>query len=223
MSATGNPGVASLDGTRTSRRWENLPGNYDTVNARAIYPSANEYGIPDLPLAGAEPARLVAYSDRRACEAAAEGSAVHFFLDDYRFEVAWTKPERPLSRLQRAGLALTPDFSLWTGMPTAMQVWQVYRSRWCGNWMLQHGIKIIPTVSWSTPDSYRYCFAGITPGSVLAVSSVGVMRDHKALMLFAAGFSAMVETVKPAAVLCYGSMPVSSPGVPVIQYPTRWG
>lgn len=219
--------VESLDGTRTSHRWAELPGSYDTVNARAIYPSGNEYGIPDIPLASVQPARLVAYNDRWAAREPREGDCLHFFLDDYRFETLWTKPERPLTRTGRVGTALTPDFSLWTGMPAAMQAWQVYRARWCGMWMLQHGISVIPTVSWSTAESYRYCFAGIAPGSVVAVSSVGVMRDSDALRLFAAGADAMLQAVSPSRILCYGAWPWSAIRDPalvdlVTEYPTRW-
>jgi hypothetical protein len=217
----------SLDGTRTSHRWAELPGNWDTVNARAVWPSSNEHGIPDLPAARGEPARLVSYADRRACDTAREGDAIHFFLDDYRFETLWTKPERPLPRLQRVGTALTPDFSLWAGMPAAVQLWQVYRARWCGLWMIQHGISVIPAVSWSTADSYRYCFAGIAPGSVVAVSTVGVLRDPEAAGLFAAGIDAMLQAVRPSRILCYGAWPWSAIRAPaladmVTEYPTRW-
>src|SRR5206468_33366 len=161
--------------------------------------------IPDLPPAVVEPARLLPYNARHAIAAARPGDAVHFFLDDYRFETVWSKPERGLSRCCSVGVALTPDFSLWSNMPLVMQVWQVYRSRWCGAWLLSHGVTVIPTVSWSTPDSYPFAFAGIAPGSIVAVSTVGVVRDPEARALFAAGYAAMLDTVRPARVLVYGT------------------
>jgi hypothetical protein len=212
----------SLAGTRSSHRWAQTPGNWDRLNTRAIFPSSNEHGIPDLPAARAEPARLVVYSDRHACREPRDGDCVAFFDDDYRFETVWTKPERPLPRLARVGLALTPDFSLWTAMPRALQLFQVYRSRWCGAWMLSHGIGVIPTASWSTPDSHAFAFAGIAEGSVVAVSSVGVLRDRQALRLFAAGYEAMLAAVRPSLVLCYGRLPDGLPDAPVRAYPTRW-
>ena len=168
-----------------------------------------------------QPARLVPYSDRHP-ERSKPGDCTHFFLDDYRFETVWSKPERPLSRLRRVGMALTPDFSLWTEMPFAVQLWQVYRARWCGAWMLAHGVDVIPTVSWSTPESHPFCFAGIATGSVVAVSSVGVLRDRQALRLFAAGYEAMLERIRPTLVLCYGRLPAGLPDVPARCYPTRW-
>lgn len=214
--------VASLGATRSSHRWQELPGNWDRLNTRALYPSANEYGIPDLPASALQPGRFVSYEDRRACESAREGDCVHFFLDDRRFETVWNKPERPLTRLKRVGCALTPDFSLWLEMPAVMQQWQVYRSRWCGAWMLSHGIEVIPTVSWSDEASHAFAFAGIAEGSALAVSTVGVLRDRQALRLFAAGYHAMLAAVRPSLVLCYGRMPAGLDRDGVREYPTRW-
>ena len=179
----------------------------DRLNTRMLFASSNPYGIPDLPKSVRQPSRLAAYSDRRACDAARPGDAVHFFVDDYRFEVAWSKPERALSRVRHVGLALTPDFSLWREMPPVAQMWQVYRSRWCGAWWAAHGVDVIPTVSWSDEASHAYAFAGIPAGSVVAVSSVGVLRDKDALRLFAAGTEAMLQAVSPSKVICYGAWP----------------
>ncbi|SMD14182.1 DUF4417 domain-containing protein [Kibdelosporangium aridum] len=218
-----------LGATRSSHRWTEQPGNWDRLNTRALFDSDNQWGIPALPPARFEPARLVAYNDRRACTTATgTGAAVHFFLDDYRFETVWSKPERGLSRCRTVGTALTPDFSLWSNMPRAMQLWQVYRSRWCGAWLLHHGITVIPTVSWSTPETYDFTFAGIATGSVVAVSTVGTRRDPDARQLFAAGFTEMLTRLRPSTVLCYGTLSTCSVGVDVPVgttircYPSRW-
>ncbi|GGL16414.1 DUF4417 domain-containing protein [Mangrovihabitans endophyticus] len=213
----------TLGGTRSSHRWAQMPGNWDRLNTRALFPSSNEWGIPDLPATGCEPARLLPYNARHAIAAARPGDAVHFFLDDYRFETVWSKPERGLSRCQTVGTALTPDFSLWTTMPRVMQLWQVYRSRWCGAWLSAHGVTVIPTVSWSTADSYPYAFAGLPAGSTVAVSTVGIVRDRTARELFAAGYTAMLTALHPTLVLVHGTRPTCSVGdVPVRVYPSRW-
>jgi hypothetical protein len=200
-----------------------MPGNWDRLNTRALFPSSNEWGIPDLPAAHAEPARLVAYTDRNAARDPKPGDCLHFFLDDYRFETVWSKPERPVTRLQRVGLSLTPDFSLWRQMPRVMQLWQVYRARWCGAWMLANGIDVIPSVSWSGPESRAFAFTGLTPGGTVAISAVGTRRDPGARRLFAAGYEAMLGHVRPALVLAYGALPEGLDGsVPVHSYPARW-
>jgi Domain of unknown function (DUF4417) len=213
-----------LGGTRSSYRWEQLPGNFDKLNCRALWRSGNEWGIPDLPPAECVPNRLVAYTARKQIMYAKPGAAIHFFLDDYRFETMWNHPDRGLSRCQALGIALTPDFSLWPDMPPAMQLWQVYRNRWCGAWLLHHGVRIVPTISWSTPPSYLYAFAGVTPGSVVAVSTVGAVRDLGARTLFYQGFTEMVRRLSPAAVLVYGRLldGMDTTGVTIHSYPTRW-
>lgn len=224
--------AVELGATRSSHRWSEQPGNWDRLNTRALFASDNEWGIPTLPPARLEPARLVPYHDRHACTRAArdpgQDTAVHFFLDDYRFETVWSKPERGLSRCVAVGAALTPDFSLWSNMPLVMQLWQVYRSRWCGAWLLHHGVTVVPTVSWSTPDSYRFAFAGITPGSVVAVSTVGTRRDPEARTLFAAGFTEMLTRLRPSTVLLHGAARTEQvvdavpTGTAVRCYPSHW-
>jgi hypothetical protein len=213
-----------LGATRSSHRWVQMPGNWDRLNIRALFPSGNRWGIPDLPLVTWVPDRLVAYNVRTQVAAAGPDTAVHFFLDDYRFETVWSKPERGLSRICSVGGALTPDFSLWRDMPLAMQLWQVYRSRWCGAWLLHHGVRIVPTVSWSDARSYPFAFAGIPTGSVVAVSTVGIWRERQARDLFAAGYAKMLARVRPALVLVYGRAPTEqvAAGTPVRCYPSRW-
>lgn len=217
-------GVRRLDGTRTSQHWDGLPGNFDKLNLHAMYPSGNEWSIPDLPVADFVPERMVAYNDKWATGRPDPAAAVHFFLDDYRFETMWTKPQRGLSRVLRVGAALTPDFSLWRDMPIALQIFQVYRSRWVGNWMLGHGIRVVPTIGWSTPDTYRFAFAGIPLQSVVAVSTVGI-RGADAEALFRQGMERMVHTLKPSTVLVYGrSLGEDKLGwdTQLRYYATRW-
>jgi Domain of unknown function (DUF4417) len=221
-----------LGATRSSHRWAEMPGNWDRLNTRALFASTNPWGIPDLPAATVEPARLVAYSARRDIDRASPTDAVHFFLDDYRFETVWSKPERALTRLARVGTALSPDFSLWRDMPWVMQLWQVYRSRWCAAWMLHHGLRVIPTLSWSTPDTFGFAFTGIPAGSVVAVSTVGVHRDPQARDLFRAGYQQMLTQLTPTVVLVYGpplpditSVMAFAPDQPsprVRCYPSHW-
>lgn len=217
--------TAQLGATRSSHNWKDMPGNWDRLNTRALFDTDNQWGIPLLPPVDIVPDRLIAYNDRYACDNAKPGDATHFFLDDYRFETLWSKPERPVSRLKRVGISLTPDFSLWREMPLAMQLWQVYRSRWCGCWMQFHGVPAVPTVSWSTKESYEFCFAGIPRGSTVAISTVGV-RDDSAKWNFAHGVEAMLYALNPAAVLCYGRLDEQQQSLfeffPVKTYPTRW-
>lgn len=204
--------------------WTRFPGNWDTLHLSQVFPSDNEYGIPTLLNNGQVPSRLVQWGSRPTLLATPPESnaAVHFFLDDYRFESLWNNPRRNLDALLRIGCCLTPDFSLWRDMPLAMQIWNTYRNRWLGCSWQAHGIRVIPTISWSQP--YDFCYAGVEVGSIVAIATVGIVKDATARRLFHAGFERMCEVLRPSAIVSYGDL--ASLGirtdVPVVTFPTRW-
>lgn len=151
---------------------------------------------------------------------------MHFFLDDYRFEAVWANPHRGLDRIAVLGAALTPDFSMWRDMPLVMQQWQVYRSRWCGAWLLACGIDIVPTVTWAGPRTFEFAFAGLARHTTVAISTVGT-RGREVRRLFEAGCEALIERVAPAAVLVYGNAEPAErvfggTDIDVSYYPGRW-
>lgn len=182
---------------RRTTLWQRPPGNWDTLHFGTVFASEDAYGIPMLAKNAVMPERLIQWGSRPKLLAVQEGSraAVHFFLDDYRFESLWHHPYRHLDALSRIGCVLSPDFSLWRDMPLVMQLWQTYRNRWLGCFWQQFGIAVIPTISWSEP--HDFCYAGVPPGSIVAVSAVGTHGDRQAGKLFRAGFLRMVEVLRP--------------------------
>jgi hypothetical protein len=204
-------------------QWKKMPGNWDVLNFQEVFPSDNEYGIPVIENNAVVPSHLVQWGSYPQLSELdpASNTAVHFFLDDYRFESLWHNPTRRLDVLQRIGLVLSPDFSLFRDMPIAMQIWNVYRNRWLACFWQQYGIRVIPTVSWSDP--HDFCYAGINPGSIVAVSSVGVKKDRLAQKLFSAGFEKMMEIIQPSAVVSYGSLSsLVVTEIPIVTFSTRW-
>lgn len=192
--------------TRSSRNWKSLPGSFDSLHTASLFPTdGNTWGIPRLqhaPIAYT-PSRMVSYRSRLRSEDTTAGSAVHFFLDDYRFETVWNRPRKALVALQPYETLLTPDFSLYADHPLTVQIWNVYRARWCGAYWQSQAFQVIPTLSWSMPESYTFCFAGVPKRSLVAVSNVGIRRADYAA--FAQGYREMVEQLCPSRVLCYGS------------------
>ena len=125
--------------------------------------------------------------------------------------------------LTRFDTLLAPDFSLYRDWPPALQLWNTYRSRWCAAFWHSEGFTVIPTVSWSTAESYAFCFDGLPERSLLAVSTVGTHKDPAARALFLAGFEALVERLSPSCVLCYGQPhPEMAALVPLRVYPAGW-
>lgn len=126
---------------------------------------------------------------------------VHFFLDDYKFEAVWNKPDSKVEVLKEYRAVLSPQFSVYTEMPLPLQIYNIFRSRWCGAYLQKHGVSVIPTVSWGKPTTFWFCFDGIEKGSVVAVSTLGVRTEKT---LFLQGYSEMLKRIRPEAVICYG-------------------
>lgn len=129
---------------------------------------------------------------------------VHFFLDDYQFERLWNAPERYLTTLSAYAGILSPDFSLYQNMPIAVQIWNTYRNRTLACWIQQHGLNVIPTVSWSDSSSYHFCFDGLPTGGTFALSSIGTQRNALSKRLFCNGFKEFIARCQPDTLIVYG-------------------
>ncbi|MDD3238187.1 MAG: DUF4417 domain-containing protein [Candidatus Gastranaerophilales bacterium] len=167
---------------------------------KGFFSSSNSYGIPDVKKDEFEVTELIPYR----VDSNRNGTA-HFFLDDYRFERCWKSPDSQIEELQKYQGVLSPDFSLYTNYPEAMQIWQVYRNRWCAAYWQSLGIKVIPTISWSDKGSYEFAFLGVEKSSIVAVSTVGVLNDENAKALFVQGFEKMIKRLEPSQILIYGN------------------
>lgn len=209
--------------TRSSAEWSVRPGRFDVLNMSSLFPSHGHNGIPTLAPTQTIPTLLAEWHMPRRREAAARhNGALHFFLDDYRFETTFSSPARALQRALSVGCALSPDFSVWRDAPRAAQLWNVYRSCWVGAYWQAHGVDVIPTAQWAGEDSFDFCFEGLPQGSVVAVSSVGVRgRDAG---LFRSGLEQLIARTQPTTILTYGPLrhTPNIPLPPIIEYPTMW-
>lgn len=211
--------------TRSSHRWKGKPGAFDTVHALELFRSdGNPYGIPTVSRAPIAylPAWMIPYRTRLRNVARPAEGAIHFFLDDYRFESVWNHPNKALrALLTRRMTVLTPDFSLFADWPMAIQIWNTYRNRWCGAKWQAAGLRVIPTITWSTPESYSFAFVGIEERSVVAISTVGIRKDNAAL--FEKGYIEMIARLSPSVVLCYGPLRRELQTLAEVKiYPSRW-
>lgn len=127
---------------------------------------------------------------------------VHFYIDDYRMEGLYYNPTKSLHRLTQYKFLISPDYSLYKDMPKAVQLFNVFRSRWCGAFWQSKGITVVPNVGWGDASTFDYCFDGIEEGSVVAVGTIGCKKSKLAFMR---GYNEMLKRIKPSAVICFGS------------------
>ena len=179
--------------------------NYENLNKR-IFEGVGEYNIPALKSAVYEVENWISFNFARGCDEP-ERHGIHFFIDDYQFMRLWTNPDAYLDKLGQFQAVCTPDFSTYTDFPKAIQIYNHYRKHWLGAYWQEHGIKVIPTISWSDEESFDWCFDGEPVGGMVAVSSVGTQGSARAAQLFEAGYNEMKRRLQPAQIVMYGTVP----------------
>lgn len=136
-----------------------------------------------------------------------KSKGLHFFIDDYQFERVWRMPKQYISLLSEFHTVMTPDFSLYTDYPKAIQIYNHYRKQWLGAFWQSLGMRVIPTIAWSDKDSFNWCFDGTPKGATVAVSSVGTQRSTKTKELFLDGWYEMVKRFEPEMIIFHGEIP----------------
>lgn len=137
---------------------------------------------------------------------------IHCFVDDQQLVRLWNEPDRYLATLRRFGVVCSPDYSLYSNMPAAVQLYNHYRKHWLAAYWQQHGICVLPSISWSTPESYQWCFRGEPTHATVIVSSVGTQRSEESKDLFLRGYQEMCRRLEPEQILFYGVVPEGCQG-----------
>lgn len=132
-----------------------------------------------------------------------ERMGVHFFVHDYQFERVWKYPDRYIDVLKKFAFVLSPDFSVYEDTPKAIQLYNLYRNRWCGRYWQEQGIKVIPTFTLGNTDLFNTFCAGIPKNSTIAVSTMGEGRwgNYATLKAF---WDLMLWKLQPETILLYG-------------------
>ncbi len=126
---------------------------------------------------------------------------VHFFVDDYRFNVFRRRPDASIDKFRQYAFILSPDFSRYNEMPTWKVIEAIGMNRWQGAYWQSQGLKVIPSVGWATPYSYRFCFCGIERNAPVAVTTNGNRMSKRGYLH---GYDAMLDALDPSAVICLG-------------------
>lgn len=137
---------------------------------------------------------------------------VHFFIDDYLFERAWHDPSRYALFLRQFKAIMSPDFSMFTDYPPAVQIYNHWRKHQLGAYWQSLGMRVIPSICWGGYDSYEWCFDGEPIGGTVAVSSVGTQKNKQAKQFFLYGYREMMERLQPSKILFFGDVPTECSG-----------
>lgn len=195
---------------KTQKNWrpDRISGDVNKLNIDCLFETENEYGFPEVE-SNLEPKDLLSfiYANRIPTKAEKE-KAVHFFLDDYKFEKLWTRPKTFINTFKQYAGIVSPTFSVWSNQPYALNVFNMYRSRWITRYYQEFGIPVLVDVRWADESSYDYCFSGIKKHSPVIVNTVGTKRNDNR-KIFVDGFYEMMRVIEPSKLFVYGEvMPV---------------
>lgn len=179
--------------------------NYENIQ-KARYDGVGEYQIPQIIPTQYDACEIIGFN-YASSSTDRENKGIHFFLDDYQFVRVWNNIDKYIPLFQQFKYVLTPDFSLFTDFPKALQIYNHYRKHWIGVYMQENGIEVIPTVGWSDKESFSWCFDGEPVGGCVAVSSVGCMHGKTKRELFVSGYEEMIRRLEPSQILFYGAVP----------------
>lgn len=143
---------------------------------------------------------LISFTDIRQDDKTNFYKTVHFFTYDWLFDKVYEKAAESAEKLRQYYALLSPDFSVFTDMPKALQIYSVFKNRWCGAYWQSLGLRVVPTISWGDESSFDFCFDGVEEGSTVAVCTYYRENCEEEFML---GYNRMMEVIKPQAVLCY--------------------
>ena len=108
-------------------------------------------------------------------------------------------------RFKNVKYIVSPDYSLFGDFPNALQIFNVYKSRVCLEWLRKNtNAKIIPNVRWTFSFTYEYCFDGIMRGSNIALGVLGQMHNKDNKKMFLEGLKKAIDIIEPKAILVYG-------------------
>lgn len=203
---------------KDTRFWNNIN--------KIKFEQIGEYDIPKvkpMPVEEFKNVPWLSFNYAMTCRNRA-GNGVHFYLDDYQFERVWTDLDRYTSVLKNYDYVMSPDYSMYTDWPKAMNIWNHYRKNYVAAHWQYLGMKVIPTICWSDKESFNWCFDGDPIDSVVTISSVGTQMNTEDKRAFMLGYDAMLERLNPRLILFYGGIPNECRGniLPISSFQSKY-
>lgn len=167
--------------------------NLDNFFRTDFEPGENHWGIPETKpftedLSGIE---WILFGEK-AKITNPQNTGIHFYIDDYKFKSVWTTPDKWLKLFQQCRAVVSPDFSNYTDMPYAQQIWHHYMRQWCARYWQDRGVNVVSSLSWAQGQIEDWTFAGIPQGTTVATSFVCDAIDKSA------GIEELLQVIKGA-------------------------
>ena len=149
-------------------------------------------------------------------------TSCNFYIDDEKFNCAYSMPDKYLNYLKLFQCVLGLDFSIDTQMPLVMQYWNKYRSMALDWYLTLNGITVIPNVNIIPYEGREWLLDGLLKRSTVCCSTNGRVRSKGAREEFCEGFYEMCERLEPTRIVVVGILPDElDSSVEVINFENR--
>ena len=198
------------------------------------------FQIPAIPYFNVEkPHAVVLWSERKKCKEK-HRCALLFYEFDCRFDGkrgiynilkygSQTQVESLISEIKDFSFVVCPDYSVFGDFPNYKQIDALARSREVGYILSTYGIKVVVNFRATYEWTYELALEGIPRGGVIAIGTLGALRDKESRKLLDNSINALLKRVSLKAVLVYGSAPggmldkFAEAGVEVWHFNSRIG
>ncbi len=124
-----------------------------------IFPSSNEWDIPDLDLNMQPDTTDIDWLKWGVQQrTATHDGGIHFYTDDYKFSAVWDKPDDLLET--GCSVVIEPNFSTWANMPRALAMTDIYKKRWLARYWQKKGVRVWVDVN-TSPHLHDLNFLGV--------------------------------------------------------------
>lgn len=135
-----------------------------------------------------------------------QGGPLHTFVDDYRQEFFFRRPEEGLLVACAARIVTAPDFTVYNDDPPLWREYQAWRSQVVAGYWQAAGVRVLPVVSFGSCVQ-RF----VAPGSTWAVRGPG--RSH--LDEWLERMCEFLEVSRAARLVVFGRVPLALSGFDV--------
>lgn len=116
------------------------------------------YQIPMLSKSDAVPGKGIDFVSSKARSLKGHKDlTVNFYIDDKSFLQVWNQPDQYIEHLKCFNSVCSPDFTIASGMPSALNIYNLYRNHALGYYWAIMGVKIIPSVNIISLSVQRKC------------------------------------------------------------------
>ena len=110
----------------------------------------NDYGMPEIIKEESEFTKidLIGCQNIKNNDTEHNGCGVHFYKWDDKLEKFYKNPYRYIELLKQYKFMFTPDFSIYLLSNPNVQRFNIFRSRWVGNFFQRKGCIVYPGAGW---------------------------------------------------------------------------